>query len=167
MTAEELKNYLQSWDDSLEFIEQVPEEVALFAALEDIPSEWLNVEVPLSHFKGIMKQLKADENTAFDYLFNMTGMDWGQELGVIYHLESTRHGHILVVRVRTADRENPEIPTVEDIWKTAHLHEREIYDLLGIRFTGHSNLKRIFLTPDFQGHPLRKDYEDDYMILRK
>jgi len=167
MTNEELKAYLQTWDDKLEFIEPVPDDTSLVTVLDDLSGTWLNVEVPLSHLKGFMRQLHADKETAFDYLFNMTGMDWGKELGVIYHLESKRHGHILVVRARTADRENPVFPTMEDIWNTAHLHEREIFDLLGIRFEGHSNLKRIFLTPDFKGYPLRKDYEDDYMILRK
>ncbi|WP_372973339.1 NADH-quinone oxidoreductase subunit C, partial [Muriicola sp.] len=103
--------------------------------------------------------------TEFDYLFCLTGVDWGEELGVIYHLESTTKRHILVVKVSTADRENPELDTVCDLWFTAEFHEREVFDFFGIRFRNHPNLKRLFLTEDWEGYPLRKDYEDDVNMI--
>ena len=76
---------------------------------------------------------------------------------VVYHLASLSHNHQLVLRV-WADHEEPEAPSVASVWRGAHLQEREAYDLLGIRFSGHPNLRRILLYEEFQGHPLRKDY---------
>ena len=86
-------------------------------------------------------------------------------LEVVYHLESTIHGHQLVLKVRTADRENGAIDTVSDIWRTAEFHEREVYDLMGIRFTNHPDLRRLFLEEGWKGHPLRKDYADEVNIV--
>ena len=70
------------------------------------------------------------------------------------------------MKVKTPDRENPEFQSVTDIWKTADLHEREVYDLLGIKFTGHPDLRRLFLDSSW-GYPLRKDYVDDINIVTK
>ena len=114
-----------------------------------------------------MSQLKSNSETNFDYLFCVTGMDWGKELGVIYHLESTTHRHIIVVKVKTEDRENPTLDTVCDIWKTADLHEREVFDFFGIKFNNHPNLKRLFLTDEWEGFPLRKDYVDEINMIIK
>ena len=94
-------------------------------------------------------------------------MDWGKDLGVIYHLESTKLKHKIVVKVMVADRENPTLDSVCDIWKTAEFHEMEIFDFFGIRFNNHPNLKRLFLTPDWDGWPLRKDYVDEANMIVK
>ncbi len=167
MTNEELKNYIETWNDDAEFLQEAATENQLIGVLEDMPSPFLNIEIPLTHLKTFLKRLKEDPQLNFDTLFNMAGMDWGKELGVIYFLESSQFNHAVTVRVKTGDRENPVLPTVSDLWFAAHLHECEIYDMFGIRFEGHNGLKRLFLTPDFEGFPLRKDYEDDYMIIRK
>ena len=94
----------------------------------------------------------------FDYLVDLTGVDYLDYLEVVYHLVSMKHNHSLVLKTRCYDREQPAVPSVTPIWKGADLQEREIYDLLGIRFDGHPNMKRIFLWEGFQGHPLRRNY---------
>lgn len=103
--------------------------------------------------------LRDDEETLFDYMVILSGMDYGDEkLGVVYHLYSIKRGHYLAVKA-ILDRENPEIPTVEKVWKSANWHEREAYDMFGIKFTGHPNLIRILSPYDWEGYPLRKDYK--------
>mgnify|MGYP002795156726 FL=1 len=94
-------------------------------------------------------------------------MYYVKELGVVYHLESTIHRHILVIKVQTSDRENPILDSVQDIWSTANFHEREVYDFFGIKFNKHPNLKRLFLTDDWEGFPLRKDYVDETNMVVK
>lgn len=94
----------------------------------------------------------------FDYLVNLTGVDYLNYLEVVYHLVSMKHNHSLVLKTRCYDREQPTVPSVTPIWEGANLQEREVYDLLGIRFEGHPDMKRIFLWEGFQGHPLRRDY---------
>ncbi len=94
----------------------------------------------------------------FDYLVNLSGVDYLDYLEVVYHLVSMKHNHSLVLKIRCYDREQPAVPSVTPIWKGADFQEREVYDLLGIRFEGHPNMKRILLWEGFQGHPLRRDY---------
>ena len=103
----------------------------------------------------------------FNYAFCITGMDWGKELGVIYHLESTELKHRIVVKVMTEDRENPTLDSVHDIWQTADFHELEVYDFFGIKFNNHPKLRRLFLTPEWEGFPLRKDYVDEANMVIK
>ena len=99
-----------------------------------------------------------NEGLNFDYLVNLTGVDYLDYFEVVYHLVSTKHNHSLVIKTRCYDREQPTVPSVTPIWQGANLQEREAFDLLGIRFEGHPNMKRIFLWEGFQGHPLRRDY---------
>ena len=94
----------------------------------------------------------------FDYLVNLTGVDYLDYLEVVYHLLSLKHNHSLVLKTRCYNREQPVVPSVTSVWQGADFQEREIYDLLGIRFEGHPNMKRIFLWEGFKGHPLRRDY---------
>ena len=94
----------------------------------------------------------------FDYLVDLTGVDYLDYLEVVYHLVSMKHNHSLVLKTRCYHREQPAVPSVTSIWKGADFQEREVYDLLGIRFEGHPNMKRILLWEGFQGHPLRRDY---------
>ena len=111
-------------------------------------------------------KLRENEELNFDFLVCITGMDYGQELGVVYHLRSTKHGHELVVKSRTTERQDPHFDSVTDIWKTADFLEREVYDLLGIKFTNHPDLRRLFLDKSW-GFPLRKDYVDEINIVTK
>ncbi len=130
-------------------------------------SQFLNITVQPEQFYTLMSQLKTNEQTQFNYLFCLTGVDWGEELGVVYHLESTIHRHIVVVKVKTKDREHPSLDSVYDIWATAEFHEREVFDFFGIKFNNHPNLKRLFLTEDWDGFPLRKDYVDEINMVIK
>ena len=95
----------------------------------------------------------------FDYLMCLSGIDNGKNiLGVVYHLSSMQHRHKITVKVEVpADK--PDVPSVSSIWPTANWHEREAYDLIGIKFIGHPDLRRMLLPEDWEGHPLRKDYK--------
>ncbi len=121
--------------------------------------------IPSEKLHMLADHLKNDPDTAFDYLFCLSGVDMVKHLDVVYHLNSTVHGHSVVLKVQTPDRENPVFDTVCDIWKAAEFHEREVYDLLGIRFNHHPDLRRIFLDENWVGHPLRKDYTDEVNIV--
>jgi len=102
--------------------------------------------------------LKTTPGLDFDYLIAITAVDYYDYFEVIYQLTSLQHNHSLVVKTRCYGRDNPTLPSVVSLWRGADFQEREIYDLMGISFDGHPNLKRIFLWEGFQGHPLRKDY---------
>ena len=128
--------------------------------------QYLEIMVPPSSLYKLARQLKENADTQFDFLFCLTGVDWGADLGVIYHMRSTIYNHTVVLKTRTSDRENPILDSVTDIWQTAEFHEREAYDLLGIKFKNHPDLRRLFLDKSW-GFPLRKDYVDDINIVTK
>lgn len=121
----------------------------------------LTVTVPVTAFHELACRLRTDEDLLFDYLVCMTGMDWGETLGVVYHLSSTRYGYQIVLKTETSDRENPELPSVSDIWATANLNEREVLDFYGIHFINHPDMRHLFLRNDWVGYPFRKDYNED------
>ncbi len=102
--------------------------------------------------------LKTAPGLEFDYLSNITAVDYWDYFEVIYQLTSIKHNHSLVLKTRCYDRDNPSLPSLVSLWRGADFQEREIYDLMGIRFEGHPNLRRIVLWEGFQGHPLRRDY---------
>ena len=102
--------------------------------------------------------LKDTPGLDFNYLNYVTAIDYYDHFEVVYMLSSLEHNHSLVMKTRCYDRQNPVLPSVVGLWQGADFQEREIYDLMGIRFEGHPNMKRIFLWEGFQGHPLRKDF---------
>lgn len=103
----------------------------------------------------------------YDFLRSLTGVDWGEQgLGVVYHLENTQTRENVVLKTLTEDREHPHLPSVSDLWKGAEFNEREVYDYFGIQFTGHPDMRRLFLREDWVGHPLRKDYDMSLNPLR-
>jgi len=102
--------------------------------------------------------LKKTPGLDFDYLNYVTAVDYYDYFEVVYRLASIKHNHGLVLKVRCYDRQNPTLPSVVGIWRGADFQEREIYDLLGISFEGHPNLRRIVLWEGFEGHPLRKEF---------
>ncbi|MCO4291594.1 NADH-quinone oxidoreductase subunit C [Solitalea sp. MAHUQ-68] len=111
-------------------------------------------------------ELRDNEKTYFDFLSCLSGVDYGveqQKMGVVYHLASIPYKKQLTLKVeKEFDRSSdslPSFPTVSNVWRTADWHEREAYDLLGIDFEGHPDLRRILLPDDWEGHPLRKDYK--------
>jgi NADH:ubiquinone oxidoreductase subunit C len=128
--------------------------------------QFKEIKVPASNLYRLAKQLRENQETSFDFLFCITGVDYGQDLGVVYHLRSTKHNHTAVLKTRISDRENPHLDSVTDIWRSAEFYEREVFDLLGIRFINHPDLRRFFL-PSSYGYPLRKDFVDDINIVTK
>jgi NADH-quinone oxidoreductase subunit C len=127
--------------------------------------QFLTAVIPSGKLHTLAQNLKEEEETFFDYLFCLTGVDMTTHLMVVYHLTSTKLGHSVVLKVKTSDRENPVFDTVCDIWRTADFHEREVFDLLGIRFNNHPDMRRIFLDENWKGYPFRKDYKDEVNIV--
>ncbi|MFC2034925.1 NADH-quinone oxidoreductase subunit C [Chloroflexota bacterium] len=107
---------------------------------------------------NVAEYLKNSQELTFDYLNYITAVDYYEYFEVIYQLTSIKHNHSLVLKTRCYDRGSPVVPSVIKLWQGADFQEREIYDLMGISFEGHPNLKRIVLWDGFEGHPLRKDY---------
>jgi NADH-quinone oxidoreductase subunit C len=117
------------------------------------------VTIETGKLRDVMKFLKESEETRYDLLVDLTGVDLGggsPRFLVVYLLHSTTFTNRL--RIKTGLDEASAIDTVSDIWKAADWFEREVYDMLGIVFAGHPDLRRILLTDDFVGHPLRKDF---------
>jgi len=102
--------------------------------------------------------LKNTPALDFDYLTNLTAVDYMDYFEVVYHVISLKHNHSLVLKTRCHDRDKPAVPSVVSLWRSADFQEREAYDLMGIIFEGHPNLKRLLLWEGFVGYPLRRDY---------
>jgi NADH-quinone oxidoreductase subunit C len=102
--------------------------------------------------------LKNSPEFDFNYLNYITAIDYIDYFELVYQLTSLTHNHSAILKARCYDRENPVVPSVVKLWRGADFQEREIYDLMGIKFDGHQNMKRIVLWDGFEGHPLRKDY---------
>lgn len=136
------------------------------------------IEVTPAGILEVCRYLRDEPTLAFDYLNSITAVDylhidekkaaksaWQPHTQVVYHLFSMQHKHSLVLKVMLPRWEDdvvgslPQLPSVAGIWSTADWHEREAYDLSGVDFTGHPNLRRILCPEDWVGHPLRKDYE--------
>ena len=151
MKEEALKDYITS---------KIPE-----AEFEEENKQFLSVKIPSEKLRKLAEQLWSDDETKFDFLFCLSGVDRVENLQVVYHLRSTEHTHELVLKAVISNRNNPEIETVSDIWQTAEYHEREAYDFYGIKFQNHPDLRRIFLEDDWVGFPMRKDYVDEINIV--
>lgn len=120
------------------------------------------IQIEASQLMNVCEYLHSNEQTYFDSLSNLSGIDNGQEestMEVMYNLYSIPFDIHLMVQVKL-DRNSPQVASVANIWRAADWHEREAYDLLGIRFLDHPDLRRILLPEDWEGHPLRKDYEE-------
>lgn len=115
------------------------------------------INVNPNSIKDIAMFLRDNNELQFDYLSMLSGMDYKDSLGIVYHIYSISLKHKLVLKVKL-DRNKPIVATIERVWKTANWHEREVYDMFGIEFDGHSNLERILCPDDWEGFPLRKDY---------
>lgn len=125
-----------------------------------------HILVGRDHLVEVMDFLWKNEQTYFDQLSCITGIDLGEEknqIQLIYHLNSIpyqRQISLLVEVPREERKKLPTVPSLTKIWKTADWHEREVYDLIGVNFKGHPDLRRILLPEDWEGHPLRKDYQE-------
>jgi NADH-quinone oxidoreductase subunit C len=116
-----------------------------------------SVTVPAARVVEVARFLRDDEELDCKYLNTLLGVDWLDHFDVIYVLTSMAKNHTLTLEARTS-HDDPVVPSVSGVWQGAVLQEREVYDLMGISFSGHPDLKRIFLWEGFPGHPLRKDF---------
>lgn len=129
-------------------------------------TQLMEVIVPADKIVLLAEELKNNKETAFDYLISLTAVDFVKNMTVVYHLDSTKYRQLLVLKVVLTDRENPVVDSVSSVWIGAEFHEREVFDLFGIRFNNHPNLKRLFLEDDY-GYPLRKDFRDEINIIER
>ena len=121
------------------------------------------VRVPADKLEDVCRRLHDDADEPMDYMRDLVGVDQGDgRYSVYYQLESTRtHGRVMLCSDAATGEEGPLLPSVCQVWKTAEIKEREAYDFFGIRFTGHPDMRRLFLREDWKGYPLRKDYDMD------
>ena len=136
--------------------------------------EGASLVVATKDLTAVCRCLKETERFRCDYLANLTAVDYPAVGGagppatieVVYHLYSMAHKHGPVTLRVKLDRSNPVVDSVTPIWRGAEFQEREVYDLFGVTFTGHPDLRRILMWDEFVGHPMRKDYvPEDQNVL--
>ena len=151
-------------------------EKAVTGLKTDTVDPW--IEISPDALPGVARFVRDDERLNFDYLNDLCGVDYCEpdpkkatkfeqepHVEVVYQLSSFEHRHRLVLKVRLErwkdglEGELPQVPSVASVWQIANWHERETYDLVGIEFTGHPNLRRILCPEDWEGHALRRDYD--------
>jgi len=151
-------------------MEEIREECPVLAMLKDRFGEKI---VSVHSFRGdstaviekdvlldVMKMLRDDPGLSFEFVMDVTAVDFLGEtprFEVVYHLFSFSKNRRVRIKVKVSE-EDPEIPTITPLWRGANWFEREVFDMYGIRFTGHPDLRRILMYEEFEGHPLRKDY---------
>jgi NADH:ubiquinone oxidoreductase subunit C len=151
MTKEELK---------IKLAELIP------SATFDESGEWLTINITPADFLSSMEILRNKAELNFDYMFCLTCVDWKTHLTMVYHLDSTNYHHQMVVKVQL-DRSKPEIETISHIWRTAEFHEREVYEMFGVNFLNHPDLRLLILPDGWEGkNPLRKDFEDPVNMIK-
>ena len=129
----------------------------------DAVEEWDHsaVWVKPEKITDVTGYLKEEPTLAFNYLNSITAVDYVEHFEIGYHLTSFQHNHSVAIKARLYGRESPVINSVVAVWEGANFQEREIWDLMGIHFEGHPNLKRIMLWEGFPGHPLRRDFMEE------
>ena len=118
-----------------------------------------SVTIGANSIADVCRFLKTESELQFTSLMCLSGVDYEDKMEVVYHLHSLLHNHRVTLKVELP-RENPKLPSVTPVWKAANWHEREAYDMFGIVFEDHPNLRRILLPDDWEGFPLRKDHVD-------
>ena len=128
--------------------------------------EWLNINIDSKEWLPLATQLRNEVSLFFNYLFCLTCIDWKTHLTMVYHLSSTKYRHNIVIKSKL-DRNNPEIETVSHIWRTADFHEREVYEMFGVNFLNHPDLRLLILPDGWEGkNPMRKDFEDEVNMIK-
>ena len=150
MTNETIKEYITA---------HAPE------ATYDETGEWLTIVVASNQLKSLATALYG-QPLQMDFLFCLTCVDFKTHLTMVYHLTSSKDRTINIVIKANLDRTQPVIETVSDIWRTAEFHEREVFEMYGVEFTNHPDLRRLILEEDFKGFPLRKDFEDPINMIK-
>ena len=138
--------------------EKLPALAAKYGGEADTsPEEFPVLYLPRERLIEAGREFQEDPDLAINHLSDLCGLDLGDHLEVVYHFYSYSKGHQLKVKVKL-DSEDKKLPTITPLWSTADWHEREVYDMFGIVFEGHPNLKRVLLAEDFPGHPLLKSF---------
>lgn len=151
MTIEELKTKI---------IQLLPQ-----AGFEEA-GQWLTINIEPADWRPLAKQLRHDESLFFDFVFCLTCIDWKTHLTMVYHLDSTRFRHNIVVKSKLP-AVAPAIDTVSDIWQTANFHEREVYEMFGVNFINHPDLRLLILPDGWEGkNPLLKNFEDPVNMIK-
>jgi NADH:ubiquinone oxidoreductase subunit C len=136
------------------------------AATFEEGTEWLTINMVAASWLSFAGQLRNDSSLNFNFLFCLTCVDWKTHLTMVYHLTSTSYRHNIVVKAKL-DRNKPEIETVSHIWRTAEFHEREVYEMFGVNFLNHPDLRLLILPDGWEGkNPLRKDFEDPVNMIK-
>jgi len=149
MTQDEIKEYIISIAPTVTF---------------DETGEWLNIIVDATQLKPLMTPLRTGK-MQMDYLFCLTCVDVKTHLTMVYHLSATTHRQSMVIKANVS-REQPSIETLCDIWRTAEFLEREVFEMFGVIFLNHPDLRRLILEDDFKGFPLLKDFEDPINMIK-
>ena len=144
MEKQEIKTIIEGWNSGVEMNDT---------------RQYFEIIVAGEKLHEFAIKLKNSPELQLDFLLDVTAIDWNDRFTMVYHLTSSTQHHVIVVKSNISDRVNPEIDTLSDIWPTAEFQEREVFDLFGIRFRNHTDLRRLFLD-DSWGFPLRKDYTD-------
>lgn len=151
MTNEELK---------VTITEQLP------AATFEEGGQWLTVNIEPADWHLFATKLRKEPSLLFDFLFCLTCIDWKTHLTMVYHLDSTKFRHNIVIKSKLT-AVNPAIETVSDIWQTANFHEREVYEMFGVNFINHPDLRLLILPDGWEGKkPLLKDFEDPINMIK-
>jgi len=155
MTNEELK---------IKLAEILP--TATIEEAAEIGPGWITVNVEPIEWLAFAQQLRKEEALHFNFLFCLTCIDWKTHLTMVYHLRSTIFHHNIVVKAKL-DRDKPAIETVSHIWRTAEFHEREVYEMFGVDFLNHPDLRLLILPDGWEGkNPMRKDFEDPVNMIK-
>ena len=129
-------------------------------------AEWIQMHVEPSDWLPMAQTLRQDASLQFDYLFCLTCVDWKTHLTMVYHLSSTIFRHNIVIKSKL-NRSKAEIETVSSIWRTAEFHEREVYEMFGVHFLHHPDLRLLILPDGWEGkNPLLKDFEDPINMIK-
>ncbi len=134
------------------------------SATYDETGEWLNIAIDSKDWKKIATECRNGV-LKMDFLFCLTCIDWKSHLTMLYHLTSTKLRHNIVVKANL-DPAIAEIESVCAIWRTAEFHEREVFEMFGVNFLNHPDLRKLILEDDFKGFPLRKDFEDPINMIK-
>lgn len=126
--------------------------------------QYPEIVVTAEKWHDTVSMLFQNSDKKFDFLISLTAVDYNPKFTVVAHIEATSTHELIVLKADVDNRENPTIDTLSDIYPTVEYHEREVFDLYGIHFNNHPDLRRLFLEDDY-GFPLRKDFKDDINII--
>jgi NADH-quinone oxidoreductase subunit C len=128
--------------------------------------QWLTINVAPADWRSLAEQLRNEESLFFNFLFCLTCIDWKTHLTMVYHLESVSFRHNIVIKSKL-DATDPSIATVSDIWQTANFHEREVYEMFGVNFINHPDLRLLILPDGWENkRPLLKNFEDPINMIK-